>query len=385
MSRIDSLNNSSLFVRSFYRVMSTTVVILGVMSVGCGKSIGMEMNRSSGVAPSLPTDPSNPPGPVSRITCLSGDRVTWQFMQPECPTNSKVDILFVVDASPSMQDLRSKIAVYVPELLRKLPIEMDYRVAVMLGNGGASYRSGRLYASKNSPFVMNSRVEKTDLMQQELAQTLAEEVSDADDADGKALLYSLNRSLDADRLSEIQARGFYRPDAALAVVFITNRADLCDSSSSGSPAFNKYCTDSQLGSVDMASLTYSKLKAFKGNLPLILGGFLPSSQSVTPGLSEFLAERAGSLRIDIENDPYRSDLDGFKDLLVSDLSVLTQFHLSGSDAILPNTMTVTVDGTPVSVDFSSNDRTVSLQIEQAGHSGSLVEVTACEQSPTSVF
>jgi hypothetical protein len=340
---------------------------LAILSVSCGKSVANDNSNSEGSSSVVQS-----PSPPQSASCDYHSRDHWQFTQPECPVNRKVDFLFVIDSSQSMREVRSKIAVYIPELLRFLPEDLDFRVGVMLGVGKSSFHSGRLFASKNSPFVMDSRKEKTDLMQQELGQTLAEELPDSDEVNGNALLESLDRSLDPDRVAEIQAQDFYREHAGLAIVFITDEKDRSSSDATS----------------HQVEFTYRKLKRFKRNLPLMLSAILPFEQlqdfasfdgEGDHGILDLLRKQSGSVALDIRKDPYRSGLESLKRQLISDLSLLTRFKLWGGSSILESSLEVKVDGKRIPVDYISGDPSIDIKIADAGHSGSIVDVSACRQ------
>jgi hypothetical protein len=97
-------------------------------------------------------------------------------------------------------------------------------------------------------------------------------------------------------LATMQAQGFYRSDAALAVVFITNEWDICAGGSDlppGTPPetnplevnfYNNYCA----GKINSQSVV-AALKAVKGDLPLKVGGILYSNpNNIPPGLENEL-------------------------------------------------------------------------------------------------
>ena len=280
--------HSSFFFLSF-------ILCLSLPFPGCGKSVDL-----SALANALEpggAGPSNGNGTNSSAGVTSG-----AGGNPIANATS-VDILFVVDTSCPMDVYDLQLAGLLPAFLRQLKPQSDFRFAVMLGHGGASPYSGRLFSGDdsgpNTPPVLSPAHLSLEDMEIGLEKRLIGPPKDLDEANGQALLYSLNRSLQPDRLAEIRSQGFYRNTAALAVIFMTNRSDLCYPPNlhgySQFPdyvplrgrdekiAYLKYCVNpaTRTPTITPASL-YTSLTALQGQNPLALGGIIHVDPKLVP-------------------------------------------------------------------------------------------------------
>src|SRR4051812_30859593 len=116
----------------------------------CGKKVDLSGLNNTPNGPLSPDQ--NPNG-----SCGPNQRVKWTFIQPSPPDKSSIDILLVSDTSTSMDDKRTRLAAAIPTFISKIPAGLDYQVAVMLGHGGSSPYSGKLYSTASSPAVLSSK------------------------------------------------------------------------------------------------------------------------------------------------------------------------------------------------------------------------------------
>jgi hypothetical protein len=150
-----------------------------------------------------------------------------KFIQPEKEILKSVDLLFVTDTSGSLDVERGAVANGIDSFVAELPLDADYQVAVMLAHGSRSNHSGRLWKHGNHPYVLNSKTMSLPEIRSHLHANLTNVSSDWHSDGGEVGLYSLQRGLDKGPLTSSRAHGFFREDAALAVVFISDENDIC--------------------------------------------------------------------------------------------------------------------------------------------------------------
>ena len=118
----------------------------------------------------------------------------------------------------------------------------DINIGVMLAHGPESKWHGRLFkSSKGDAVVLKARDLDKNRMIKLLEDKMRSLPNDSSDAQGEALMLSLFQSInDKNRRQEIINSGFYRKDASLAVIFVTDEQDVCfDYASSMDPATGK--------------------------------------------------------------------------------------------------------------------------------------------------
>ena len=380
----------------------TFLLLIGIALVGCGKSVQLGKNDPNSVTGSDASTTSSSGGP----TCGPDQILKWTFVQPDILKPQSLDILIIMDTSSSLNGKRAHLASVLPDFLSKLPPQIDFRLSVMLAHGGASPFAGRLYSARNSPLVLDSKVLAINTIQAFLTQTLESPVLDADEANGEALMYSLKESLKPDRLAEIRSNGFYREDAALSLIFITDENDICfppehnsytqfpdfvpSNGNIEAVAFQKYCRSSSQSTSNTPELLYSQLRSFKQKASLTLAGIVHIDPALIPkgsgiedsighGILELLAQAPSSVGIDIEKSSYSEGLATLGTAVSTELNLMNQFGLSGNSPIRQNSLQTKVDGKQVEFQYNALNRQVQIQKTDAGQSGSFIEVTACKQ------
>lgn len=158
---------------------------------------------------------------------------------------TKLDILFVVDASASL--LRAgkgsredgelvQIAKGMHHFVKNLQPETDYRIGVMVGYGDE--RVGKLFsAGSGDPAVIDYKSLKRDgysraQAEKELGRVMERKMrgirEETDGAQGEAMMLNLYKSIvDGTNRERIVRQGLFRKDAALAVVFVSDEQDVC--------------------------------------------------------------------------------------------------------------------------------------------------------------
>jgi hypothetical protein len=384
------MNKESLTRRTLTAlILSTTALI----TFGCGKSVDLgELNNNSGNSPS-----------TLDIQCGADEMARWDFRQPKEKVNRSVDLLFVVDTSDSLVSERSKLATTIPAFLNELSPQTDYRIGVMLAHGGASSYSGKLYSAQGTPKVLSSKSLSMGTIQANLSKTLSQSVADADEANGEALMYSFMKSMSGDPLALIKSQGFYRSEAALSTVFVTDENDICyrpdlhgfsafpDFVSSYKntevTAYNRYCLNSNGSERVTPDAVITSLSAIKPKPLLSFGAIVHSNPAGVPktgedsighGILELVAKTASPVVMDIADANYSDGLAKLGNFVSRQISLDTSFKLTNAEGIRADTIRVAVDGRPVRYQFDSSQKVVQLETQYAGQAESEITVVACK-------
>jgi hypothetical protein len=430
--------------KKLYSVVMSGALLSCVMLSACGKSVELARNGSgNGVDVPKPGgggDSSNPDsgnggdnggggGGGGGGTGGGGDsgggtggnpgecgngtnRTRWRWTQPQPSVSKSVDLLFVVDSSLSLTPERRRLAKSISHFLSQLPADADPRIAVMLGHGGNSDWSGMLYSRGSNPRVINPHDYAGNRAEELLIQNLSCPALDFGVGNGEMLMYSLQSSLKDYNFAQIQNEGFYRPDASLAVVFITDENDVCfDPKAHGYTkhphykygafglekfAYDKWCVDKS-GALKVS--TTSVISSLRSRFPgkrIAMAGIVHSEEKSVPwfgedaighGIIELVQENAAtqpsgpmpSLIMNLRSGNFSGTLAQLGSMITSHLSLLTSFILSGDRILKESSIVATVDGRAVSATYDSASRTVNISGANAGGAGSQVEVSACLQ------
>jgi hypothetical protein len=332
--------------------------------------------------------------PQSGASCY-----TESFEQPNAPANPSVDILFVADTSHSMDNNRRKVADGITSLIRELPPGGDYRIGVMVAHGSRSPYSGLLWRipNSNSNHSANSQTHPYVLSSQQMNQSnlrgrmraLMASARDYRGEQGETGLYSFLESLKPAKFAENQARGFYRPGAGLAVIFIADENDFCavyPSSAQGMPGMtsaelalrNRDCA----GGI-AAQTVIDAAQAAKGSSPVIFGAVMHddptrqywSHESFGWGYDSVVALSQGAT-IDIDQRDYDAGLEMLGSLIRSRIELITSRRLEHSP-VDEATIQIRVDGVWQNGSFVPATNEVYLSAPSSA--GSLVEINYCLQ------
>jgi hypothetical protein len=320
-------------------------------------------------------------------------------------------LLFVVDSSLSLLLERKKLARSISSFLDQLPHDADPRIAVMLGHGGSSDWNGELYSLKADPRVLDPRWLSRADAEEMLMRSIRSPALDHGWGGGEMLLHSLQSSLSEPHFNRIQMQGFYRPDAALAIIFLTDENDVCfDPRQNGYSmgahykpsafgiehlAYKTYCLNSQKA---LAVSPTSVIAALRDRFPgkrIAMAGIAHSNPDTVPwlgeaaighGILEIVWENANTqptgpmpeMVLDIKSHDFAPTLSELGSLVSSHLSLLTLFPIPGSTNLLEPSLLVTVDGRSVPGTYDASTRRVRLSGALAGGAGSRIEISACE-------
>ncbi|MBS1962094.1 MAG: hypothetical protein JST04_07760 [Bdellovibrionales bacterium] len=373
---------------------------------GCDASPQAAEDLNRAFTADLP-DPVVVPAPEPSVGCYA-DRYT----QPAADVTKKVDLLIMTDSSSSLDDERQKVSDGIDAFIRALPVDVDFRIATMLAHGGGSSWAGRIYSKyrTGAAKVLRSDTLTRDQIRSGLRDDLMHVVSDNGSDGGEIGTYSMTRAMDDDRLAESRGLGFFRDDAALAVIFISDENDICamfpagytpvpDPQGSEARAKSLYCTrtapaHTANGVVITPSYTehisaesvVRKLQDLQGGRPLVVSAIAYTDKVNYPhvGENEYgygwldMVELANGVKVEMTDASYDSGLNQIGALTAVKLSLNKEFALThrGIDA---STISAKVDGQPVTFTYIPELNQVSL--DSLGSALSTVDLAYCDPRP----
>jgi hypothetical protein len=319
------------------------------------------------------------------------------FVQPKDTDQKKLDVLFVVDTSGSMNSEKDAVANGINRFIEQLPVDTDYRLGVLLAHGVGSSYFGKLRHFYESGGVKEYVLTKDDSisfirskLKDALKNSPGQRATDGGEA-GMASLHELLAGSDGDKLLLAQSQGILREEAALAVVFIADENDICaiapdgvsfvdDPDGNEVPAFESNCIDPVVG----PETVYQALKDVKGNQPLLVTGVIYNGDYPVPsgGENELgygyleLIDANGSFSVDMAKpdliDEGLADLGAFAR---EKLELLSEFILS-RQPIKAESIEVKVDNVIVAAEFTQPNN-VRIAIDNAGRAESVIEINYC--------
>jgi len=388
------------------KIILTVALLANLLLAGCGKSV-TQGRRANGTG----SDKGSVDVPKGS-NCETGDRSRWRWFQPEVSKSKGVDLLFVVDSSLSLTPERRKVAKAISSFLETLPADADTRIAVLLGHGENSPWSGKLYSRGSDPRVILPNALPRDRAEELLTHSLSCPAMDFGVGNGEMLLSSLQASLKDESFAEIQSQGFYRPDALLGVVFLTDENDVCfDPRAHGYTrhpdykssilglediAYRKFCLDSA-GALKVSST--SVIQGLRDRFPgkfIAMAGIVYSNPANVPylgedsighGIIELVEENATSQPsgpmpatiLDLKTGDFAPALNKLATMVSSQLTLKTEFPLVGTVEVDEETLLVTVDGVEVPATYNANSRTITIPGTSVGGAGSQIDVSACSK------
>jgi hypothetical protein len=373
------------YATAFFRRFSVALV-LGALLSGCELTDEEKtaLDDVLGNNSELPKEDS-----INEINKLCSEDI---YYQPKAELTKKVDVLFVTDTSSSLDAERPDVAQEIRSFVNELPMDVDYQMAVMLAHGSKSTYSGKLYKASNEPLVLKSKQLTVDKIQSHLVNKLRNVKGDGGSDGGEEGLYSLQKSLKEDDLNNIRKQGFFRDDAALAIVFIADENDICarypegvkpvhDSNNSEGPAYARDCADVTHESV------YKALKRAQGDRPLLISGIIYNEQSIIPrggeneigyGYSDLIRISNG-VSIDLSGRRFHEGLSTIGSLVSKKLSLRTEFGLKRAN-IDRKSIVVKIDSVHATYNYIKESNEVHLTA-YAGQELSEVNIFYCEMEP----
>lgn len=367
-------------------------LFLALSGCGTGAEPGAGLAKESRAGESIKGDEAQPP------VC-----VIDRFKQPEAPVTNKQDILFVMDNSVSMNRHWQLMAAKIGKLLKGTGCK-DVRIAVMVG--GIEKHTGLLFAAPKQPKVLNAMKMSEAQVMASLKKTFAYALTyDQTDwiAAGEALFYSLYYGATT-KSEAIRKQGFFRPDAGLNVIFMSDDAEISYPYPSKQiwdlpPKCNwghheKVRKTYYVPRKITADSTFTALRQLKGDMPLVTNAFVNITRADilvdnkldakcifdSPGFGYFdIVKRSGGVVWSIHRDRAEGLLQVGR---TSDRrrNLIHDFHLSKPAAkVDPASIEASVDSARVEHSYKPDTNVVHL--EDAGKAGSLVEIKHCEPVP----
>lgn len=309
-----------------------------------------------------------------------------RFVQPEAEVTRKLDLLFVTDTSGSLDIERGKIADGIDGFIAALPNNVDLQVSVMLAHSSRSNHSGRLWKSGPHPYVLSTNSMSVSTIREHLRYNLTQVSDDRFGDGGEESFYSFSYGLEKGPLTSSRAHGFFREDAALAVVFISDENEICyvypqgvkrvpDPEGLELSAFKRDCAGISHLSVR------DKIKQLQGDRPYLVGAIIYNTNNYPrSGENEFgygyadLVELTHGVSVDMATGHYVEGLSRIGTLASVKLRLVTDFTLARKDIDLTS-LKVFVDGKE-SV-YAYNEQLNEVHLEQPGESRSVVDINYC--------
>jgi hypothetical protein len=304
-----------------------------------------------------------------------GEKCYKQTFHEPSSAPDKLDVLFVTNTREQESFLREDLAWNWFSYEFSLPRHSDFRVAVMLGGGSDSGLSGRLWHHWGEPAVLHQHPYSCDW-----------DVTDGLIADfwnlplecrndqGEEEFYSLTQGVTSPHRSEWSEReGFFRRDAMLAVVFVSDVPDACFQSD------QKWRADCDGFSVKGL---FESLRAFKGGMPVIYEGVVHNDRRGA-GFTDLIHLGKGLV---VDPDSCEGPADIMRKLGSfagkTAFTFPTGFPLA-MDSLDPAAFQVWVDQNPTT-DFTYDPTDNTIFVPSAAHAGADVTVQYCvEQSGAS--
>lgn len=352
------------------------LALLSVVFLNCSPVMFSTVERSGNqIDPVDPVDPTE--------SCY-----TDQFQQPT-QSVGKLDILFVTDTSGSLDTERAAVANGIDAFVAGLSNNVDYNIAVMLGHGSTSAYAGRLYQHAAEPVVL-TKSQGLAQIRTDLRTKLSSPLNDGGSDGGEMNLYSLNRAVtDAATFAGSQSFGFFRSDAALAVVFVGDENDICAEYPAGvTPVPDPQGSEPAAKARDCGGISplsvYNNLKAKKGVKPLLVSSiiYLPGQaypmtdeNEIGYGMLE-ATDLSKGLKVNLAGTETQiaNGLFDIGKLADSQLTLITKHTLSKPGAV--SALEVRVDN-QIESDFMFDTATREVHLNRPGSAGSKVEIRFC--------
>lgn len=327
----------------------------------------------------------------------------------------------MTDTSGSLRPELKVLSESIDKFVDELPEGIDFHIGVMYGHGSTSKWSGRLASpvfgdkkrkhrswdadleastSSKAPSCHTSPKSPREI-EQNLTDYLTKSKDDGASDGGEEVLYSFLRGLENDRLSESREKGFFRKNAALATVFISDENDLCyeptkhgfftfphfvlDGDRAEPKAYQRDCLKNGTEWITPQTVI-EKVQALMNGRPYLMNGVIYSDPStikkdgenaIGHGILETVQE-SGGVVIDLARHDFSHGLARIGELTAKKLNLKTQFKLKSDADPVPETIEVRVDGIRVPHRYFADTHVVEISIEDAGDAGSMVEVLYCK-------
>lgn len=343
------------------------------------------------------------------------EEATYNFTQPPVIIQGqKLDILFVIDTSASLSSERASIAAGLSQFIAALPDGSDFRIGVILAHAWNTNTSGKLYRKNTEPYVLDS----TTMTEQQILTYFAtkmnnpqtETLSDG----GEATLYSLNKAITTN-LQHNKNLGFFRNDAALAVVMVSDENDICtwnptykaqywpeinfvaDPESVEMIAAQTYCSDGNGNLIVTHPIVLSNLQAIKADMPLVTAGIIYTGENLFGAWGENeiaygildLITLEGGMTVDLADpapdnnlgdpEPARiaeemGFLGEYTSIQISNLQTEFTLNPPAGSSVDEDSIVVLVNNVSVPFTFNQSTQTVIIEAGDAGGGSAVVKI-----------
>ncbi len=383
-----------------------------------------------------PLPPPPPPPCEPEKNCYNGD-----YTQPVEDVTNKLDLLFVIDTSDSIYQEREQAALGVERFVSQLPQGVSYNIGVIPAHSSAFGNAGKLIQIGNEDVVLKSSKLGLNEIKSALHMKLTKMKGDSSSDGGELGMYSLSHAITGDRLVRNRELGMFRPDAALAIIFISDENDICSIGhvplgnypegvdwkedmnmhdkvrTDEIYAWDTYCTSESI----TAKSVYEKLLRLKAEdsnyrsagtkpvaKPVLISAIVYTE---TPTEAETLARRdkgdkweqenergygylemvkmngANGVAVDIGRDDIAAGLERIGRAARAKLALKTEFPIHpqpGDGSVDTNSVRVWVDGTelrntPSSKQFEFNHETQQINLFMPGGPGSRIRIYWCAE------
>ena len=357
----------------------------------CGLSLAGCFGEQAKIEESFETAPKSNGSTVNGI-CYS-DQYT-----PEGNIIRKLDIVVVPDTSASIIEERGAIADGFDAFLNSLPSEVDYQVGVVLGHSDKTSWAGKLYQKGTEPLVLDSKALPTGDIVAYLNQKLQNPSGDNYSDGGEMGLSSLLKALTENK-AQIQGEGFFREDAALAVVFVADEQDICaeypegvapvpDPQGGEDRSKAEFCLDENGEYIITPQIVFDAIKEHQGERPFVIGGVIYNNAATVPmsGENEIgygykeTVELAGGITVDLASGDYGDGLTRLGKMAQVAVKPENEFNLK-TNKVDPSTIEVFVDGQSVGFSYISETNQVKLDQERGPFSVANVKYCEKEEKP----
>lgn len=315
-------------------------------------------------------------------------------------STGKLDILLVVDTSGSMseelQRVSDQFSAVVDAIQGSFPY-LDYRIATLLAHSSGN-NVGKLWNPNGCAGPVLSGNVATDFnaeVKPELQCILNQFQQDPHpDHNGEAAFYSLMKAT-GPNLSSIRAQGFFRPDAALSVIFIADENEIChvppDHTSNGSSSEDRemtYRAGSECDGMTPANV-YQRLVSIQGGEPLTVGaavdlrtwrrsyglGYVGDPDTGFKGIVELAGEHGLKTSLSNSSSEMSQNLRELGEAAASGLAKVTRYSVP---ADLMQIHSVEMNGVPVQeYVFTPNSGYVDVPAAALGDAGDLIQINYC--------
>lgn len=337
--------------------------------------------------------------PTASGSIVNGQCYQDQYSVPTEYITRKLDIAIVIDTSASIIEERAAIAEGFEHLISQLPVEVDFRIAVILGHGDNTGKSGQLYQKGTEPRVLSSDLHTIEEIKTYLKTKMQNPQGDNETDGGEMGMYSFLKATDEDHLTANQAYDFFRPDAALTVVFVADEQDICaeypegvipvpDPQGGEDRSLAKYCKDESGNFIITPQMVVDRVSQIQGDVPYVIGGVLYKSNTTMPknGENEIgygyidAVNLAGGLTVDMANGDYSDGLANIGKLATVSIQPANDFNLN-TDKVNPESVEAYVNN--IAVDFSYDPVLNQVHLTNERDDFSVAKIKYCdkEESP----